>query len=69
MFEYVGNLIDAKEFKDLKGLIYFTDGYGIYPENPPGYDVMFVFGSEDEFRPPVPAWAISAIYDRDSDRS
>lgn len=58
VFEYVAQLIDKKEFTDLKGLIYFTDGYGIYPENAPGYDCMFVFSGEDEFRPPSPAWAI-----------
>ena len=44
-------------------MIYFTDGYGIYPENPPGYDCMFVFDREDEFRPPVPGWAYVTIFD------
>ncbi|MCR5686408.1 MAG: VWA-like domain-containing protein [Lachnospiraceae bacterium] len=63
VFWYVEELLAKKEFTDLKGLIYFTDGYGIYPENPPGYDVMFVFGSEDDFRPPVPGWAISVCSD------
>ena len=61
VFEYVGDLIAKKELKNLKGLIYFTDGYGIYPENPPQYDCMFVFDREDDFRPPTPAWSMSAI--------
>ena len=64
VFEYVGDMISKREFTDLKGLIYFTDGYGIYPENPPGYDCMFVFEGDDEYRPPVPAWAIATIFDR-----
>ncbi len=61
VFGYVGDMLARREFKNLKGLIYFTDGYGIYPENPPGYDCMFVFDRDDDFRPPVPAWAISAV--------
>ena len=58
VFEYVKDMIDKRKFTDLKGLIYFTDGYGIYPDGPPGYDCMFVFDREDDFRPPVPGWAI-----------
>ncbi len=61
VFDYVGEKIERREFTNLKGLIYFTDGYGIYPANPPGYDCMFVFDREDEFRPPVPGWAIATI--------
>ncbi len=61
VFEYVADKIAQKEFTNLKGLIYFTDGYGIYPANPPGYDCMFVFDREDEFRPPVPGWAVVTI--------
>ncbi len=58
VFGYVDDMIAKREFTDLKGLIYFTDGYGIYPDSPPGYDCMFVFESEDDYRPPVPGWAI-----------
>ena len=61
VFEYVADLIDRREFTNLKGLIYFTDGYGIYPPTPPGYDVMFVFEGEDEYRPPVPNWSIQVV--------
>ena len=63
VFEYVGDMIARREFTKLKGLIYFTDGYGIYPENPPGYDTMFVFDGEDDYRPPVPGWAIVSVFD------
>ncbi|MCR5831941.1 MAG: VWA-like domain-containing protein [Lachnospiraceae bacterium] len=61
VFTYVDEMIAKKEFTDLKGLIYFTDGYGIYPEEPPGYDCMFVFENADEYRPPAPSWSITAI--------
>ena len=51
------------EFENLKGLIYFTDGYGIYPERNPGYDVIFAFLEEDEHRMPVPPWSLKVILD------
>ena len=31
VFEMVDDLIRNKEFSNLKGLIYFTDGYGLFP--------------------------------------
>ena len=61
VFAYVEELIKKGELKQLKGLIYFTDGYGIYPAGPPGYDCMFVFNREDDFRVPVPGWAIQVV--------
>ncbi|MBO4910756.1 MAG: hypothetical protein J5476_15895 [Lachnospiraceae bacterium] len=63
VFEYVQGLTDKREFTKLKGLIYFTDGYGIYPESPPPYDCMFVFDHHDDMRPPVPAWALVSIFE------
>lgn len=61
VFQYVEQLQKAGEFEDLKGLIYFTDGYGIYPERMPDYEVAFVFLNEDENRPKVPPWAIRLV--------
>lgn len=34
-FSYVDKLIARKEFVNLKGLIYFTDGFGAFPEEVP----------------------------------
>ncbi|MDO4188757.1 MAG: VWA-like domain-containing protein, partial [Lachnospiraceae bacterium] len=61
VFDYVDNLILKKELKDLKGLIYFTDGYGVYPEKKKEYDVAFVFVNDDDTAPKVPAWAIKVV--------
>jgi len=58
VFDYVDGLIENKEFDNLKGLIYFTDGRGIYPAKAPAYDSMFVYNNHDELRPPAPYWAI-----------
>ena len=65
VFAYVEELRKQKEFHNLKGLIYFTDGLGIYPERKPDYDTAFVFLDEDYLNPTVPPWAIKLILDRD----
>lgn len=61
VFEYVDGLRRKGELEHLKGLIYFTDGYGIYPESVPGYDTLFAFNKEDVNRMPVPGWAIQVV--------
>ena len=53
------------EFENLKGLIYFTDGYGIYPERMPDYEVIFAFLDEDEHRAPVPPWSMKVVLERE----
>ena len=64
VFSYLEELRQRGEFENLKGLIYFTDGYGIYPEVMPDYDVIFAFPEEDDNRMPPPPWAISlTLYD------
>ncbi len=63
VFRYVEELRERGEFERLKGLIYFTDGYGIYPEKRPDYDVIFAFVGEDERRLDVPAWSMKAVLD------
>lgn len=61
VFSYIEDLRQRGEFENLKGLIYFTDGYGIYPEKMPDYDVIFAFLGEDEQRAPVPPWALKVV--------
>lgn len=61
VFEYVMEQIRLHEFENLKGLIYFTDGYGIYPEYMPPFDTIFAFLTDDEQRPSVPVWAIEVV--------
>ncbi len=61
VFAYVENLQREGAFENLKGLLYFTDGYGIYPEQMPDYDTAFIFLGEDGEAPAVPPWAIRII--------
>ena len=61
VFDYVDGLIEAGEFSDLKGLIYFTDGFGIYPARKPDYETAFVFLDNEYNEPDVPPWAIRLL--------
>jgi predicted metal-dependent peptidase len=66
VFTYVDQLIENREFENLKGLIYFTDGYGTYPTKKPNYDTAFVFLDEDYVETPdVPPWAIKLVLSTD----
>lgn len=60
-FSYVGELIEQGELSRLKGLVYFTDGQGIYPAKKPPYQTAFVFLEEDYEDVGVPAWAMKVI--------
>ncbi|MEE0110401.1 MAG: VWA-like domain-containing protein [Oscillospiraceae bacterium] len=61
VFEYVDKLRKEKEFTNLKGLIYFTDGYGAFPARKPDYDTAFVFVDDEYNNPDVPPWAIKLV--------
>lgn len=63
VFTYVNELLRKGEFENLKGLLYFTDGYGVYPEAMPPYDVMFVFLDNGDTGPEVPPWAVKVLLD------
>ena len=58
-------LIEEKEFQNLKGLIYFTDGYGTFPQIMPDYTTAFVFIDDEYNNPEVPPWAIKLVLQRD----
>ena len=60
-FEYVNGLLNKGAFKKLRGLLYFTDGKGIYPVKMPPYDTAFVF-MEDQYEDiSVPGWAMKVV--------
>ena len=60
-FEWVDQLLEQKEFHNLKGLIYFTDGFGIYPQKMPSYKTAFVFMQDNYRDVDVPVWAMKLI--------
>lgn len=62
VFTYVEQLRAGGELAQLRGLIYFTDGQGIYPRRSPGYDTAFVFLRQpDDELVKVPSWAMKVI--------
>ncbi len=65
VFAYVDKLIQSKEFTNLKGLIYFTDGYGDFPARKPPYETAFVFIDDEYNNPDVPPWAIKLVLPSD----
>jgi len=65
VFEHIDYLIHEKVFTNLKGMIYFTDGYGSFPLKKPNYEVAFVFLDEEYNNPVVPAWAIKMVLSKD----
>ncbi len=66
VFERVNSLLEQKEFNNLKGIIYFTDGYGKYPVKKPPYDAAFIFMDYDSERPKLPPWAMGVVIDEKS---
>lgn len=67
VFRYVERLIRQGTLTNLKGLIYFTDGYGTFPESVPDYETVFVYLNEDAGRPQTPPWAVSIILDGEAE--
>ena len=59
VFAYVDELRHAGKLTKLRGLMYYTDGYGKYPEKPTDYETAFVLprkGDVDDSH--VPGWAV-----------
>ena len=64
VFEYVDGQLAEGRLSGLKGLIYFTDGVGAFPEKAPDYETAFIFLEGDyerNDRPAVPPWAIKLV--------
>ncbi len=67
VFDRVTELIDTGKLENLKGLIYFTDGKGRYPDKPPDYDAAFIFYGKKSKRNDYncPSWAIKLVVDEE----
>lgn len=65
LFSYVDELVRQREFSNLKGMIYLTDGYGIFPDKKPNYEVAFVFINDRYEIPEVPPWVIRLVLQKD----
>ena len=52
-------MIGRGELRHLRGLLYFTDGDGIYPREKPAYETAFVFLNDQYKKQEVPPWAVT----------
>ncbi|MDO4297210.1 MAG: VWA-like domain-containing protein [Lachnospiraceae bacterium] len=58
VFQLLNKMIEKREIRRLRGLLYFTDGDGIYPGQAPPYDTAFVFLNRQTEKQKIPNWAI-----------
>ena len=58
VFDYIDRQRSMGELRQLKGLLYFTDGCGTYPQRKPDYETAFVFLENEGNQYEVPPWAI-----------
>ena len=56
VFDLVDRLRQRGKLKNLKGLLYFTDGDGVYPEKETPYETAFVFTTRAALAFPYPGW-------------
>ena len=61
--ERVRALVRSGELRGLKGMLYFSDGRGIFPAQPPEFEVTFVFLKYRYDSIDVPAWARTLVLD------
>lgn len=58
VFRLVDEMLESKQIRHLKGLLYFTDGDGIFPHKKPEYETAFVFLNRALEKSRIPDWAI-----------
>ena len=61
VFRRVEELRARGELKDLKGLLYFTDGDGAYPQKKPPYETAFVFSTRRALEVKKPEWIVPLV--------
>ena len=61
VFEFIRKEKAKRELRNLKALIYFTAGDGIYPREKPDYETAFVFVKKTENMRFVPNWAYKLV--------
>lgn len=70
VFRHVAKLQEAGAFTSLRGLVYFTDGMGTYPEKRTPYETAFILLGEPPLSVKTPPWAIRLVLEaQDLDRA
>lgn len=64
-FRYVNQLVEQGSFSRLQGMLYFTDGKGVFPKRKPPYDTAFIFEDEESVEAAeLPPWAMKVVFGR-----
>ena len=61
VFDHVARLRQEGAFTSLRGLVYFTDGMGVYPQRRPPWETAFVLLEEPPMSVRMPPWAIRLV--------
>jgi predicted metal-dependent peptidase len=61
VFTHVEQLRKQGAFHHLRGIVYFTDGMGIFPKKPPDYAAAFILLREPPMAVQFPPWAIKLV--------
>ena len=61
VFEHVDCLREAGVFTQLRGMLYFTDGMGVFPKKRPDYETAFILTGEPPMAVSFPPWAIRLV--------
>jgi len=63
VFDRVEKLQKQGKLKRLRGLLYFTDGDGVYPRKKPPYETAFVFTDRSALERKLPEWIVPLCLD------
>lgn len=64
VFAKIAEIRAAGGLSHMRGLIYFTDGYGIFPHTPTDYKTAFAFAERDD-NVSVPPWAMKVYIEEE----
>lgn len=65
VFKYVDEIFESSQRNEVNGLIYFTDGEGVYPVQMPKYKSVFVISDNCFDKSKMPLWATPLFIDND----
>lgn len=64
-FLWTDEMLHRGQFRNLKGLLYFTDSTGPFPPAKPPYNAAAIFVNDNYTTPDVPAWAVRLVVQKD----
>ena len=64
-FLWTDDMLHRRQFRNLKGLLYFTDALGTFPPTKPAHEAAFVFVNDNYSTPDVPPWAVRLVLQKD----